>query len=220
MIPKKIHYCWYGRGPLKPLYLRCIETWKQHLPDYEIILWNEDNTALDTPLLRECAEQRQWAFISDYMRLRVLHEHGGIYLDTDIEVVRSFDDLLQHRLFLGYEEAGRLNSSVVGAEPGHPYLAACMQLMDGRHAAGKPFLIAPEVTSRAYAALEDKSSVTDLPAEYFYPYNPYDKSRDIDVLMYRDITANTHAIHHWGKGWKMPLWSRVKRKIMSCLERN
>jgi mannosyltransferase OCH1-like enzyme len=99
-IPRTIHYCWYGQKDLPPLYTRCIDSWQKVLKGYRFIIWNESNTKFDNPFLKEMLKNKQWAFISDYIRMRVIYDYGGIYLDADIEVIKTFDTLLGHECFL------------------------------------------------------------------------------------------------------------------------
>lgn len=95
MIPKIIHYCWFGKKPISEDVKKYIETWKKYCPNYEIKQWNEDNFDINQNLYcKEAYEAEKWAFVSDYVRLKVLYEYGGIYMDTDIELCKSFDDLL------------------------------------------------------------------------------------------------------------------------------
>lgn len=150
MIPKVIHYCWFGEAPCSALVERCLASWRSRMPGYTIHLWNEENTQFNTPFLKEMLRKKRWAFVSDYVRLRVLEQHGGIYLDTDVEVVRSFDALTGLSCFLGYEEENRINTAVIGAEAGHPYLKACMEFIDRRFSAGLPYLTAPEVATKVF----------------------------------------------------------------------
>ena len=104
MIEKKIHYCWFGKGEMKPLMKKCIKSWKKYCPDYEIIEWNEDNFDVNSTLwTKQAYEAKKYAFVSDYVRLKVLYEHGGIYMDTDVEVVKPIDEFLSHDAFCGYE---------------------------------------------------------------------------------------------------------------------
>ena len=96
MLPKIIHYCWFGRNEKPKLAQKCIESWKKQCPDYKIIEWNEDNFDIDQhPYLRWCYNHKKWAFLSDFARLLILEEHGGIYLDTDVEIIKSVDPLLK-----------------------------------------------------------------------------------------------------------------------------
>lgn len=121
MIPKKIHYCWFG-GKEKPNDVKvCINSWKKYLPDYEIIEWNEKNFDIENSnqYVREAYENKKWAFVSDYVRLMALYEYGGLYFDTDVEVFKSFNDLLNHKCFFGFESKDYVVSAVMGCEAGH-----------------------------------------------------------------------------------------------------
>lgn len=119
MIPKIIHYCWFGRGKMPELALKCIESWHKHMPDYEYILWNEDNFDVNsTPYTMEAYEARRYAFVSDFVRLKALYELGGIYMDVDFEVFKPFDDLLYNRAFAGFEGSkySPVMMGVIGSE--------------------------------------------------------------------------------------------------------
>lgn len=128
MIPKKIHYCWFGRGEKPKLAQKCIESWARHCPDYEIIEWNEDNFDVDvTTYTRFCYESKKWAFLSDYARLWVVEKYGGIYFDTDVEVIRSFDELLPCEAFYGFENEEYVATGLgFGAESHHPTIKAML----------------------------------------------------------------------------------------------
>ena len=104
MIPKKIHYCWFGGNEKPKSVKKCIDSWKKYCPDYEIIEWNESNFNIyENGYTKLCYENKRWAFLSDYARLKVIYDNGGIYFDTDVEVVKSFDDLLDCDAFFGFE---------------------------------------------------------------------------------------------------------------------
>lgn len=104
MIPKKIHYCWFGRNPLPDSAIKCIESWKKFFPDYEIIEWNEDNFDVNSiPYIQQAYEAKKYAFVSDYARFKILYEHGGLYFDTDVEVIKQMDDIIKQGPFMGYE---------------------------------------------------------------------------------------------------------------------
>ena len=95
MIPKILHYCWFGRGQMGPVALKCMESWKKYCPDYQIKVWNEDNFDIgQNTFVKEAYEEKKWAFVTDYVRLYALYTEGGIYLDSDIELLKNLDDLL------------------------------------------------------------------------------------------------------------------------------
>ena len=120
MIPKVIHYCWFGKGDMPELVERCIASWKVHMPDWEYRLWSEDNfdIASSPQYVREAYEAKKYAFVSDYVRLWALEQEGGVYLDTDVEVLRSFESLLNDTAFIGLEESLALlpGTCVMGCE--------------------------------------------------------------------------------------------------------
>ena len=121
MIPKKIHYCWYGNGEFNDILKKCMASWKEKLPEYELKKWDESNTPFDKlPFLRLLYKQKKWSLITDYMRLYAIYIEGGIYLDTDIEVFKTFDDLLSNESFIGFQISTfntkiPVNSAVIGA---------------------------------------------------------------------------------------------------------
>ena len=212
MIPKTIHYCWFGPNEMSALHQACIATWRQKLPEYEIVRWDERNSPMEHPFVAYYYAKKKWAFVSDFVRLYVLYHHGGIYLDADVEVVRSFDPLLHHHLFIGYERTDRINSAICGARQGQPFVQACMEFMQKRQAKKLPYRIAPEVVTAVYKSGKyDEVSV--LPPEAFYPYNPYD-SGSVGQFLYCDVTPQTYAVHHWAKSWNMGMTERLLRKVL------
>ena len=123
MIEKKIHYVWFGNAKPEKV-LKCIESWKKKLPDYEIIEWNEKNFNIEEELksnkfFRECYNKKLWAFVSDYVRVKVLYNYGGIYLDTDMEIIKDITPLLDADMFLGYENEDTMSFGIVGVIPKH-----------------------------------------------------------------------------------------------------
>ncbi|MDE6612292.1 MAG: glycosyl transferase, partial [Muribaculaceae bacterium] len=106
MIPKTIHYCWFGRNPLPESALKCIASWRKYFPDYQIIEWNEDNFDVNAiPYTAQAYAAKKYAFVSDYARFKILYDHGGLYFDTDVEVIKPFDDILERGAFMGFELA-------------------------------------------------------------------------------------------------------------------
>ena len=121
-IPKIIHYCWFGRNPKPPLAEKCIKSWKKYCPDYEILEWNEDNFDVSSApaYVKQAYEARRWAFVTDFVRLKALTEMGGVYMDTDVEVVKSLDPYLKHQAFAGFEWIDRVQTGLLACEPGFP----------------------------------------------------------------------------------------------------
>ena len=121
-IPKIIHYCWFGGKPKPELAEKCIRSWKKHCPDYEILEWNEDNFDVSRAprYVQQAYEARRWAFVSDYVRLKALTEMGGVYMDTDVEVIRSLDPFLDHTAFAGFEHPQRIQTGLLACRKGFP----------------------------------------------------------------------------------------------------
>lgn len=132
MIPKTIHYCWFGGNPLPKLAKKCIKSWKKYCPDYEIIEWNEDNFDISSaPLyVRQAYEAKKWAFVTDYVRLYAMTTFGGIYMDTDVEVVASLDPFLSHQAFSGFESNGFIPTGLMACEMGFSLFLEFLQYYD------------------------------------------------------------------------------------------
>ncbi len=129
MIPKIIHYCWFGRNPKPKLAEKCIASWKKHCPDYEIIEWNEDNFDISqNGYFQYCLNNKKYAFLSDLARLYVVRDHGGIYFDTDVELLKSPDELLSYEAFYGFEDDKYIATGLgFGAEKNHPTICAMIE---------------------------------------------------------------------------------------------
>ena len=140
MIPKKIHYCWFGRNPLPPLALKCIESWKRYLPDYEIKEWNEDNFDVNMiPYTKEAYEAKKYAFVSDYARYWILYQYGGLYFDTDVEIIKNMDDIIARGPFMGCENEANLGATStelglgLGCNPGLLFYKEMLDLYGTLH---------------------------------------------------------------------------------------
>lgn len=203
MIPKKIHYCWFGRGEKSDKAKKCIASWSRLCPDYEIIEWNEDNFDIHmNPYTEMCYEQRKFAFLSDYARLWILEREGGLYFDVDVEVIRSFDPLLTHEAFFGFENNEYVASGLgFGTEAGHPVLRAMLAaydpLLDGAHGTiGCPILNTQALEAFGLVKngqTQEVGGAVIYAADYF---NPYD-----DILGKLRKTENTYSIHWFAKSW-------------------
>lgn len=218
MIPKIIHCVWFGTSSEYPEDVaRCIETWKAKMPDYEIRIWNEQNFDLSAcTYVKEAFGEKKYAFASDYVRLWALYYYGGIYLDTDVEVLKSFDDLLVNRAFAGFEDNDRIATCVLGSEKGNPLF---LELLEEYH--GRKFILGEgqydltpnpvPITRRLIAhslclngARQELDEISIYPMDYFCPFNPYRKGADC-------FTDNTYANHHFNGTWKKVL-SDAERK--------
>ncbi|MBQ9880339.1 MAG: glycosyl transferase [Clostridia bacterium] len=208
MIPKIIHYCWVGGAPLPESAKKCIKSWRKYCPDYEIIEWNESNydfTSVD--YMKEAYEAKKWGFVPDYARLDIVYTHGGIYLDTDVEIVKSFDPLLSLSAFAGFQEGGEVALGLgFGAEAGSPVIKKLMDSYAGRHfisAGGEPDLtpsprlntatLVKEYGLRLDGTFQELDGITVFPADYFCP-----KSFEDGIVR---KTKNTYSIHHFDASW-------------------
>ena len=203
MIPKKIHYCWFGGNEKPEKAKKCIASWKKYCPDYEIIEWNENNFDVDqNEYTHRCAQEKRYAFLSDYARLVIVEEYGGIYFDTDVEVIRPIDDLLDYEAFFGFENKEFVNTGVgFGAIPHQKAVtlmkAAYSEFLDGT----KPFTSCPALNTKALlleglqrnGRQQTVAGAEILPVEYF---NPYD-----DTTGRLKKTRNTYSIHWYSKSW-------------------
>lgn len=134
MIPKIIHYCWFGGKPLPDLAKKCISSWKKYCPDYEIIEWNETNFDLYyNDYVKEAYESKKWAFITDVVRLYALVNFGGIYMDTDVEVLKSLDEFLDNEAFSGFEAKDRIPTGIMASEKGSAIMSELLSDYEGVH---------------------------------------------------------------------------------------
>ena len=130
MIPKIIHYCWYGRGKLSPEIELCLASWRKYCPDYEIKLWNEDNTPMHIAWIKEAYRYQKYAFMADYMRFYALYHYGGVYMDTDMLLIKPLDGFLMNKSFLGREDEHNASMGIIGTEKGDKLCAMCMDFYD------------------------------------------------------------------------------------------
>lgn len=200
-IPKILHYCQYGDRGLSPIGELCVRSWAQVLPDFEIRRWSEPDGFFDSPYAEAAIKARQYAFVADYARCAALYSHGGIYLDTDVEVLRAFTPLLDQQMFLGYEAPSLVGTAVIGARAGHPLLKRIMDRLDREARSGRisyrpgPELITQELPQ--FGAAE----VTLYPEEYFYPYNPHTSVAVRKKPLVSNMTENTYCVHQWEGSW-------------------
>lgn len=217
MIPKKIHYCWFGGKELPKEAKKCIESWKKYCPDYEIIQWNETNYDINkNQYVKYTYENKKYAFLTDYVRLDVIYNEGGIYLDTDVELLKSLDDLLNCDGYMGMEQVGRVNTGQgFGAIKGHPFIKENKTFYEEYNfldESGKfKKIICVDITTdmlRKYGMkkeniIQDIYGIKIYPVEYFCP-----KLMGTNKIK---ITNNTYSIHKFEASWKSN--NRLIRKI-------
>lgn len=209
MIPKVIHYCWFGRGAKPKLAEKCIASWRKFLPDYEIKEWNEDNYDVrKIPFIAEAYDARKYAFVSDYARFDILHEHGGVYFDTDVEIIRSLDDIIGHGAFMGLENAQTIAPGLgLAVERGHELYRAVLDFYASLHfklPSGslntKP--IGNHVTELyEHMGLVLGSGVVQFKGINIYPIDYFNPKRPNGKIV---LTGNTRCIHHYSASWHTP----------------
>lgn len=226
MIPKKVHYCWFGKGDKPEIFQRYLESWKQFLPDYELKEWNEDNFDINgNSYVREAYEARKFAFVTDYVRLYALYHEGGVYMDTDVEVTGSFDPFLHHIAFSGFETDGNVPTGMMAAEKGSVWTKDLLDDYCDRHfvKSDGSFDMTTNTTvitnymldkglllNNKYQDFPGLCSI--YPSDYFCP-------KDHRTGLIRR-TKNTVCIHHFAGSWIDHSWkSRLRHRAKTTLSR-
>ncbi|MDT7464568.1 glycosyltransferase family 32 protein [Citrobacter portucalensis] len=217
MIPKIIHYCWFGQKDKPALVKKSMESWKRFLPDWEIIEWNENNSPLNIAYVHNALKVKRYAFAADYVRFYALKNMGGIYLDTDIELLKDLSSLLHHQFFIGKESDSMINAAIMGSVKNGRLVNLILSELESRDS--QHFDSIPKIvtnTINKHNGLNDGEVIYET--DYFYPYNPFDNERnEVKQLFFSDITENTYAIHHWQQSWHYTyierLINRVKRFV-------
>ncbi len=223
MIPKRIHYCWLSDEPLPEKLQRCIESWHKYLPDYSIIKWDLNRFPLTKSIwVKQAFERRRYAFAADYIRLYALATEGGIYLDSDVEVLKSFDNLLHLPYFICKENSPQgIEAAIIGAEVNTPWIIECLRYYEGKTFVSpdgkEQTQVLPSILKKCideHFHLQEIScplefdyspdSVCVLPMDYFSPKNYVTKKIR--------ITNNTYAIHHFAGTWQ-PLWKKLLLRV-------
>lgn len=223
MIPKKIHYCWFGGKPLPTDVKNCIKSWKKYCPDYEIIQWDESNFDINcNHFIKGAYSAKAWAFVSDYARLKIIYEHGGIYLDTDVELLRNLDDLLSNKCYLPVQQCQNLVATGLGfgAERGSQIIRDLLKEYDNLQfdKDKKEQLACPIINSRVLQKYGfkisdniiylDNDNIAIYPPKYFDPIAP----DSVTNLM----CECTYSIHHYSASWTKK-GNRLKRKIVNMI---
>ncbi len=228
MIPKIIHYCWFGHNPLPRFARQCIASWRKFLPEYEIKEWNEDNFDVNIiPYTAEAYQVRKYAFVSDYARFWIIYHYGGLYFDTDVEIIKQLDDIIARGPFLGCEkDAGTSEFFGVapglglGAPSGHELYKTMLDKYNDRHfifsdGSYNQVTVVRYMTDllmsqglRIIPEIQEVCGITIYPKEYFCPKN-YQTGE-------MNITSNTVAIHHYGATW-VPIEQQIERKLWRFL---
>ena len=228
MIPRILHYVWVGPKPLSNQAEGLIEGWRKIMPDYEIMCWNNDTIDFSSKYLQAAFGVGAWNRVSDYQRMCALVKYGGIYLDTDIEVRKSFDPLLSNSCFLGFQRNDfpreLVNGAILGAEVGHWFIRELKDYFDNKlHGAmdigafSGPGLITNVLQEKGLRGYADEplniKDITIYPLRYFYPYHWEENFSE------RCITPDTFSIHLWEDTWgkqvlpKSQVWKKISKRL-------
>ena len=218
VIPKKIHYCWFGKSEIPIPFQKNIETWKKYCPDYEIIQWNESNYDVSkSKYIKQAYEVKKWGFVPDYARLDIINTYGGIYLDTDVELVKPLDNLLAYELFCGFESRRFVAFGLgFGGKANHPILQEMMNVYDETEFIKEdgtlnltPSPIYQTNILLKYGLIQNgqcqkHDNYVVFSKEYFAPINAYG---------FGNVTKNTYSIHQYAATWFNEEQKREKEKI-------
>lgn len=222
-IPKVIHYCWFGKSEKPNIVNDCIESWKNNLREYRIIEWNEENFDINiNKFVRQAYYEKKYAFVSDYVRVYVLYNYGGIYMDTDVEVYKEFgDELLGNESFWGFEEKNFIATSIIGAKKGNKFIKKFLDSYSNKEFSLEnkkgDMITNVEIVSKMIEKIGIRLDGTYqkidgigtfYPQEYFSPYDY--------INCYSKVTENTYTIHHFYKSW-LPFNTRVKGIIKKSI---
>ena len=200
-IPEKIHYCWFGPNPLPMTVQNCLKTWNKYNPDYNIIKWDESNAPMEHPFVNSAYKSGKFAFVSDYVRLWAVYNFGGIYLDTDMYVTKSFNPLLLNKCFFGYENKDKtlISAGIIGARKEDVFIKMLMDYYDDKIYTSSQLssFVIPKIITRLY----NNNKTTNIKLynyDFFYPFLFEDRKNN-NFLDY--VTPNTYAIHLWDMSW-------------------
>lgn len=216
MIPKIVHYCWFGRKKKPRLVRKCIASWKKLLPDYEFFEWNEDNFDINMfEYAKEAYNKKKYAFVSDVARLYALQNFGGIYMDTDVELLKPLDIFLKHCAFCGFESENFLSTAIIGAEKESKWINDCWNLYYGRHFLSNDGTLDMSPNVRLFTRLV-KEKVNLRFDNSFQNYDGYLSIYPMDYFSPLDCetrklrkTSRTVCIHHFEGSWLTPLIEQV-----------
>ena len=207
MIPKIIHYCWMSGDPFPDMIEECIASWHKYLPDYKFVQWNSTNFDYNQNLYtREAMDRKKYAFVSDYVRLHALYQYGGIYLDSDIKVLKSFDDLLTNRAFTGFESKERVGVWLLASEKQNPIFKEMLDCYKNRHfldnegnmdLTPNPVILAPVFQKNGIEfnnTYQKNNFITVYPTDFFCPLN--------GTTGELNLTDNSYAMHLFNGAWR------------------
>lgn len=222
MIPKTIHYCWFGGTTLPANVKKCIKSWDKFCPDYDIKRWDESNFDVTAhPFMKAAYEAQEWAFVSDYARLKIVYDNGGIYLDTDVELLKKLDVLRKYSCYFGIQQEGHLCATGLGfgASQGHPIIKQMLEQYDeldfckqNKKSIACPYLNNRVLEKMGYIYSQnivELDGVLILPSYYLDPFAPGSNTENL-------LCEETFSIHHYNASW-MGKGIALKRKILQII---
>ena len=198
MIPKIIHYCWFGNSPKNSTFLKCLESWKMYCPDFEFKEWNEYNTKeFQNKFYKDTYRKKQYAFVADCVRVQALEKYGGVYLDTDMLLLKPINELISLDFFIGLEVKGRPAYGIFGGIPNHRFFKSMKDFYTTNYF--NPF--SPPVITHTFKDLIRTSSILNTEEIFdptiFYALSYQDKDKDFSNF----ITKDSYAVHLWDHSW-------------------
>lgn len=231
VLPKVIHYCWFGKNKIPPNLQECIDSWKKIMPEYKIVRWDEENFDINSNrFAKEAYKAKKWAFVADYVRLYALYNYGGIYMDADVKALKPLDRFLQHKVFSGYENKKFLDvipTGTIGAVKGHEYIKDLLDHYKDKSfllPSGKPDLnpnvrFMSEIAREKYGFRGDGKhqvfgdDIHMYPFDYFSCYTGEKEYGNKDSY---EITENSYTIHLFNGSWH-PLSKKLRLKIRKII---
>jgi mannosyltransferase OCH1-like enzyme len=221
-IPKIIHFCWFGGKPLSALGKKCLASWEKYLPEYQIMRWDENNFDVNSvPYTKESYQLKKYAFVSDYVRYKVLYDFGGIYMDTDVEVLKNLDEFLENEAFTGFEDEQMVAPGLIlGSVQGNSLIKDMVEIYQYSHFINLdntlnlktgPQILTELLLNRGLEKKDEYQIISGMsiyPKEYFCPKSWI--SRKLE------ITPNTFTIHHYEGTW-IPKFQKFKKYIRNLL---
>jgi mannosyltransferase OCH1-like enzyme len=215
LIEKKIHYCWFGDNPKPKIFQDCFSSWKKQCSNYEIIEWNELNTVqYQNKFFKNALRKKKYAFVADYIRIKVLHEFGGIYLDTDMLLLKPIDDLLVSDFFIGEEVKGRVAYGIFGASKSHRFFNQMLNFYENNEFDA----FSPPIITHLFGSLINENTLFKNEIIYaptvFYPLTFQNRNKDYTNY----LTENSYAVHLWNHSWKNKSNKRLTKSFNKIKE--
>lgn len=201
MIPKIIHYCWFGPKKMSKTDIKCIKSWKKNLPDYKLMLWNEDNSPIDVPFVKAALEAKKYAFAADYVRIWALNQYGGVYMDTDMLVLKNLDSFLTTE-FIGKENEKTISAGIIGVYANSIFITSAMQVYDSLFfdINNLQTISIPQNLTKIINSLNKEYRPSIYNKDVFYPL-PFEATVEGNFNYKNYLTENSVAVHLWNASW-------------------